>query len=396
MLIIEDDPAFARVMLDLARAQGFKGVVASSGEEGLELARQLSPDAVTLDIRLPDTSGWTVLERLKREPQTRHIPVHVISVESHRQHSLHLGAVTCLQKPVKKEQLEQTFEETRRLIDRRVKTLLLVEDNAAQRKAIVELIGNGDVKTTAVATGKEALAALDSEHFDCMVVDLGLKGMSGFSLIERTKEQPALKDLPIIVYTGKELTRKEEMRLRKLAEAVVIKGASSPERLLAETSLFLHRVEANLPETKRKKIRKLHETDAALTGRKVLIVDDDVRNIFAVTSILEQRGLDVVRAESGKSGIAQLKKDEEIDLVLMDIMMPEMDGFETIRAIRELKKFQRLPIIALTAKAMKGDREKCIEAGASDYIAKPVDVEQLLSLLRVWLYRPWPSSGEVK
>jgi CheY-like chemotaxis protein len=262
-----------------------------------------------------------------------------------------------------------------------------VEDDPVQRQSIVELIGNSDVVTTSVETGEAALAALEAEHFDCMVLDLGLPDMTGFQLIRRVKSEVGLRKLPTVVYTGKDLSRKEEAELRRLAESVVIKDARSPERLLDETALFLHRATSTMPESRRRMLENLHRTDPALSGRTVLIVDDDVRNIFALTTLLERSEMKVVYAESGREGIAQLQRNPEIDVVLMDVMMPEMDGYETMRAIREQAVFRQLPIIAVTAKAMKGDREKCIEAGASDYIAKPVDMDQLLSLLRVWLYR---------
>nr|MBA3239784.1 response regulator [Acidobacteriota bacterium] len=272
-------------------------------------------------------------------------------------------------------------------VQRGVKRLLVVEDDDVQRMSIVELIGNGDVKTTAVATGEEALAALGSEQFDCMVVDLKLPDMTGFELIERIQNELGQSELPIIVYTGKELTEKEETQLRKVADAIIVKEASSPERLLAETALFLHRVEANLPEPKRRMLEQMHRRDPVLAGRKVLIVDDDVRNIFALTSALESQNMNVVHAENGQEAIDLLQKTPGIQAVLMDIMMPGMDGYETTAAIRQIPQYKSLPIIALTAKAMKADRDKCIEAGASDYISKPLDIDQLLSLLRVWLYR---------
>jgi CheY-like chemotaxis protein/HAMP domain-containing protein len=386
VLIVEDDLNFARILLDLAREKNFKGLVATRGDSALALARKYKPDAITLDIKLPDRDGWTVLDRLKHDPNTSHIPVHIISGEEQRQRALHLGAITHLQKPVSREDLASAFDQITAFADRRVRRLLVVEDDDAQRMGIVELIGNGDVTTTAVATGEEALAALQSEPFDCMVVDLKLPDMTGFELIEKIQKDLGRADLPIIVYTGKELTPKEETQLRKVADAIIVKEVSSPERLLAETALFLHRVEANLPEPKRRMLEQLHRRDPVLAGRKVLIVDDDVRNIFALTSALESHNMDVVHAENGQEGIDTLRATEGIEAVLMDIMMPGMDGYEAIHAIREMEQFKSLPIIALTAKAMKADRDRCIEAGASDYISKPLDIDQLLSLLRVWLY----------
>jgi CheY-like chemotaxis protein/signal transduction histidine kinase/HAMP domain-containing protein len=386
VLIVEDDVNFAGILLDLAREKNFKGLVATTGDAALALARKYKPDAITLDLKLPDRDGWTVLDRLKHDPQTRHIPVHIISSEEQRQRALQLGAITHLQKPVSREDLAAAFDQIAAFTERRMKRLLVVEDDEAQRMSIVELIGNGDVVTTAVATGAEALAALSAETFDCMVLDLKLPDMSGFDLIKKIQKELGLLDLPIIVYTGKELTSKEETQLRKVADAIIVKEVSSPERLLAETALFLHRIEANLPEPKRRMLEQLHRRDPVLAGRKLLIVDDDVRNIFALTSALESHNMEVLHAENGQEGIDLLKETPGIEVVLMDIMMPGMDGYEAIQQIRQIGSFKNLPIIALTAKAMKADRDRCIEAGASDYISKPLDIDQLLSLLRVWLY----------
>jgi HAMP domain-containing protein/CheY-like chemotaxis protein/signal transduction histidine kinase len=386
VLIVEDDINFAGILLDLAREKGFKGLIATRGDTALQLARKYKPDAITLDIKLPDRDGWTVLDRLKHDPDTSHIPVHIISGEEQRQRALHLGAITHLQKPVSRDDLAAAFDQIAAFADRRVRKLLVVEDDDTQRMSIVELIGNGDVVTTAVATGAEAIAALKEEPFDCMVLDLRLPDMTGFELIETIQKELGRADLPIIVYTGKELTAREETQLRKVADAIIVKEASSPERLLAETALFLHRVEANLPEPKRRMLEQLHRRDPVLAGRKVLIVDDDVRNIFALTSALESHNMEVIHAENGQEGIDILRETPGIEVVLMDIMMPGMDGYEAIHEIRAMQQFAQLPIIALTAKAMKADRDRCIEAGASDYISKPLDVDQLLSLLRVWLY----------
>jgi hypothetical protein len=387
LLIAEDDPNFAQILLDLARDRGFKGLVAHRADRALALAREFQPTAVTLDLHLPDADGWTILDRLKHDPATRHIPVHIISVEENWQRGLRLGAIDFLTKPATKESLSDALTTLHEFIGRPVKRLLVVEDDEMAQRSIVELIGHDDVETTTVGTGAEALAELQTGRYDCMVLDLGLPDMTGFQLITRVKSEIGLRKLPTIVYTGKQLTKREEAELGRLAESVVIKDARSPERLLDETALFLHRVTANLPESKRRMLEALHRTDPTLTGRTVLIVDDDVRNIFALTTFLERSEMKVVYAESGREGIAKLQETPEVDVVLMDVMMPEMDGYKTIRAIRDMSKFKHLPIIAVTAKAMKGDREKCIEAGASDYIAKPVDMDQLLSLLRVWLYR---------
>ena len=387
VLIVENDVAFSRILLDMAREKGFKGIVALDGEAGLKLARAFEPDAITLDIDMPITDGWTVLDRLKHNPQTRHIPVHIISGVRERQHGLKSGALAYLEKPVTREALDDTFGRIATFIDTSVKRLLVVEDDERQRQSMIELIQHEDVEITAVASAEDALRELSSAHFDCMVLDLGLKDMNGFELLETVKGNPAMRDLPIIIYTGKDLSPAEDTKLRKFAETIIVKDVKSPERLLDETALFLHRVEAKLPEQKRRILEQLHNTDAVLTGRHVLIVDDDVRNIFSLTSLLEDHGMVVEFTENGKDAVKLLRDRRDFDIVLMDVMMPDMDGYDTTRAIREISSLKTLPIIALTAKAMKGDREKCIAAGASDYITKPVDTEQLLSLMRVWLYR---------
>jgi HAMP domain-containing protein/signal transduction histidine kinase/DNA-binding response OmpR family regulator len=389
VLIVEDDAEFARTELEVARERGFKGLVALRGDTGLALAREFRPDAIVLDMSLPVLDGWTVLDRLKRHPSTRHIPVHIVSGLDELQPALMAGAAAFTQKPASLETLESVFGGIESFIDRDVRRLLVVDDDEAQRQAIVELVGgDGDVEIVAVGSSEEALQALDEQPpFDCMVLDLKLPKMTGFDLLERVKSDERSRSLPVIVYTGKELTRREETKLKRYAETIVVKDARSPERLLDETSLFLHRVESKLPESKRRMLEQLHNVDALFLGKKVLIVDDDVRNVFALTSALEAHGMEVLFAENGREGIEALRASPDVDLVLMDVMMPEMDGYETTLAIRELPEFERLPIIALTAKAMKGDRERSIAAGASDYITKPVDTDQLLSLLRVWLYR---------
>jgi CheY-like chemotaxis protein/signal transduction histidine kinase len=389
VLIVENDQNFAKVLLDMARDKGYKGVVELDGEAGLATAREVKPDAITLDIDMPGMNGLEVLDRLKRDPETRHVPVHIISGVEQKREGLKAGAIAYLEKPVSKEALDAAFARISTFIDTVPKRLLVVEDNEAQRQSIVELIAHDDVDITAVASAEEAIDKLHESHFDCMVLDLGLhaSNMTGFDMLEKVKSDPDNHDLPVIIYTGKDLTPEEETRIKKYAETIILKDVKSPERLLDETALFLHRVEAKLPEQKRKMLEHLHDADSVVTGKIVLVVDDDVRNIFSLTSMLEDHGMTVRFAENGKQALAELKKDPNVDAVLMDVMMPEMDGYETTRAIRAMDQFKALPIIALTAKAMKGDREKCIAAGASDYITKPVDTDQLLSLLRVWLYR---------
>ncbi len=388
LLIIEDDVKFARVLVDIARQYNFKSVVAPNGSAGLALARQYNPCAIVLDVRLPEIDGWTVLDRLKQDPNTRHIPVHVMTVEEGRQRSLQQGAIAYSQKPVSSDALHEALTKIKDFVERRIKNLLIVEDDENQRQSIVELIGEGDdVATTAVSTGKEALAAIRSQNYDCVVLDLGLPDMDGFELIEQIKQFPNGETLPVIVYTARELTRAQETQLQRLAKTIIIKDVRSPERLLDETALFLHRVQANLPAPKPQIPEQLHQSDSLLKDKKVLIIDDDVRNIFAITSVLERYQMQVFYAENGSDGIEVLQNHPDINIVLMDIMMPKMDGYETTRRIRQNPQLKSIPIIALTAKAMQGDREKCIEAGASDYITKPVDTQRLLSLLRVWLYR---------
>ena len=389
LLIVEDDPSFAQILLDMARERTFRGIVAGSGSEALELAHSVKPDGITLDLMLPDMDGWVLLDRLKHDPETRHIPVHIISVAGtgEERRGLELGAVTVLTKPLEKEVLESTLEQMREFLNRRVKRVLVVEDDETQQQAIAELIGGTDVEVSVMASAEEALEALAGQPFDCLVLDLKLPGMSGMELLNKIKDSPALRRLPIVVYTGKELSREEQSGLAQLAETVILKDVRSPERLLDETALFLHRVESNLPEGKRRMLRSVAFGDPLLKGRRVLVVDDDVRNIFAITSVLERHEMIVDYAENGHDALAKLAEGGGVDVVLMDVMMPEMDGYEAMRRIRQQPRFKGLPIVALTAKAMKGDREKCIEAGASDYVTKPVDPDQLISLLRVWLYR---------
>jgi CheY-like chemotaxis protein len=329
-----------------------------------------------------------VLDHLKRHPDTRHIPVHVVTgANNGRQHALRAGAVAFLSKPIEKEHLEETFAQMASFLERDIRNLLVVDDDATQRKAIGELLGDGDdVRVTTVGSSEEALAELERRAFDCMVLDLKLPKMQGFQLLEQVKTDPRFSNLPVIIYTGKQLTRTEEAKLQRFAETIIVKDVRSPERLLDETSLFLHRVESRLPAEKRKLLQQLHSADAIFEGKRVLIVDDDARNVFALTNVLEGRGMHVRSAENALDAIRMLEDDGSYNLVLMDIMMPGLDGYEAIKRIRSMPRFESLPIISLTAKAMKGDREKSIAAGASDYIAKPVDIDQLMSLLRVWLY----------
>lgn len=382
LLIIEDDPAFAKILLSLARERGFKGLVATQGKLGLAMARQFKPDAITLDIRLPTMNGWAVLDHLKHEPETRHIPVHIISVEEQSLRGQKQGAIGVLQKPVSLAKLKQALEQ---LITFREqpKSLLVIEEEEEPRQQILEFLDDHDIQIIAVEHSSEALAALKEQPFDCIVLNHAIVQLEGVSLIQ---EISALCAAPLILLTEQALTVKEKELLSKIEQPVIPIDARSPEQLLDETSLFLHRVERNLPDAKRHLLKKSRLTDRDLIGKKVLVVDDDVRNLFAITNLLEQQQMKICHAENGKESLEVLQNNQDIDIILMDIMMPDMDGYEAMRHIRQDAQYDSLPIIALTAKAMKGDREKCLEAGASDYISKPLDNTQLLSLLRVWLY----------
>jgi HAMP domain-containing protein/CheY-like chemotaxis protein/signal transduction histidine kinase len=387
LLIVEDDLHYARLLCDLSRDKGFKVLLATRGSEALALAREYRPTAVSLDVFLPDMLGWTVLNHLKQDPGTRHIPVQMLTLDEDRHHGLTRGAFAFVTKPTTPEGIKAALTRIKQYATPRRKRLLVVEDNPAEQLSITELLGDKDIDITVAARGMQALAAVMEQSFDCVVLDLRLPDISGFEVLERFRDTPSLNDLPVVVFTGKELSADEDARLQNLARSVVVKGVESPERLLDETALFLHRVVDDLPPEKQNMIEQLHRSDDALVGRKVLVVDDDVRNIFALSSVLERRGMTVLTAGTGLEAIRTLESTPDVAILLMDIMMPEMDGYETMQAIRQKSTLQRLPIIALTAKAMKGDREKCLEAGASEYLAKPVNTEQLLSALRRWLHR---------
>ncbi|MBS0201260.1 MAG: HAMP domain-containing protein [Planctomycetes bacterium] len=386
LLIIEDDPHYARIVLGLARDKGFKGIVANTGSAGLGLARQYRPSAISLDIFLPDMLGWTVLNNLKLDPDTRHIPVQIVTLDEERQHGLSHGAFSYVLKSPTTDGLEAAFDKLLEFTATGVKRLLIVEDDEIERQSIVELLGEDDIEIAGVSTGEEALRTLRERPFNCVVLDLRLPDMTGFDLLSRINDDATLRDLPVVVFTGKELSAEEESRLRNVAKSIVLKDVQSPERLLDETALFLHRIVTNMPVAKQKMLENLHGSSEILRGSKVLIVDDDARNIFALTTVLEGHDIDVLSATNGRQAI-ELIETSDLSMVLMDIMMPDMDGYQTMREIRNNPRFRTLPILALTAKAMKGDREKCLDAGASDYIAKPVNTDQLLSLMRVWLFR---------
>jgi CheY-like chemotaxis protein/signal transduction histidine kinase/HAMP domain-containing protein len=387
LLIVEDDPHYARVLIDLARDKGFKVLVAARGSEALDLAKQFQPTAVSLDVFLPDMLGWTVLSQLKHNPLTRHIPVQIITLDEDRQHALARGAFSFVNKPTTTEGVSAALSQIKEYAKPRRKRLLIVEDNAAEQMSIRELLDHNDIEIVTTDTGAGALSTLRDSPCDCVVLDLRLPDMSGFEVLDKIRKDDSLSNVPVVVFTGRELSVEEDAELHTMARSIVVKGVESPERLLDETSLFLHRVITELPIEKQRMLEKLNSSDEDLLGQTALLVDDDARNIFALSSVLERRGMKVLTATTGSEAVALVESNPEIAIVLMDIMMPQMDGYQTIGVIRENPAFRRLPIIALTAKAMKGDREKCLEAGASDYLAKPVNTEQLLLAIRMWLHR---------
>jgi CheY-like chemotaxis protein len=375
------------VLRDVGRDKGFKTLIAHGGAEALDLVHEYQPAMVSLDVFLPDMLGWTVLNHLKQDPSTRHIPVQMLTMDEDRHHALAQGAYSFLTKPSTTDEIGSAFTRIVEFTRARHRRLLVVEDNPAEQFSIRELLQDEDVDITVVATGRETIEALEQQPADCVVLDLHLPDMTGFEVLERLSQSPALSDVPVVVFTGRELSPDEEVQLHRLARSVVVKGVESPERLLDETALFLHRPMTSLSPSKQRMLERLHRSDDALANKKVLVVDDDVRNIFALSSVLERHGMRVLTAGTGREAISTLESTSDVAIVLMDLMMPEMDGYETMQVIRQNSALRRLPIIALTAKAMKGDREKCLEAGASEYLAKPVNTEQLLSTLRMWLHR---------
>ncbi|WP_236178547.1 response regulator [Pseudomonas sputi] len=385
ILVVEDEPNFAHILYDLAHELGYQCLVAHGADEGYDLAKEFVPDAILLDMRLPDHSGLTVLQRLKEHAGTRHIPVHVISVEDRVEAAMHMGAIGYAVKPTTREELKDVFARLEAKLTQKVKRVLLVEDDDLQRESIARLIGDDDIEITAVGLAQDALELLRTTVFDCMVIDLKLPDMLGNDLLKRMSTEDICSFPPVIVYTGRNLTRDEEAELRKYSRSIIIKGARSPERLLDEVTLFLHKVESQLSHERQKMLKTARSRDKVFEGRKVLLVDDDVRNIFALTSALETKGAVVVIGRNGREAIEKLNEVEDIDLVLMDVMMPEMDGFEATMEIRKDPRWRKLPIIAVTAKAMKDDQERCLQAGANDYLAKPIDLDRLFSLIRVWL-----------
>lgn len=392
LLVIEDDAAFAAIVRDLSREIGFQALVAGTADEALTLARRFKPSAVVLDVGLPDESGLMVLDRLKRDDATRHIPIHVVSANDHAQTALSLGAIGYMVKPVRREDLTEVLHGLQAKLSSAVKRVLVVEDDATQREAVRHLLSAGDVETVGVGTAAECLEALRAQTFDCMVLDLSLPDASGYSLLETLSQDGERAFPPVIVYTGHDLSADDEQRLRRYSNSIIIKGAKSPERLLDEVSLFLHQVVSELPPEQQKMIQKARNRDAVLEGRRILIVEDDIRNVYSLTNVLEPRGAIIQIARNGQEAIDALERASQdasaaVDLVLMDVMMPVMDGLSATRQIRQDPRWRKLPILMLTAKAMPDDQERCIAAGGSDYMAKPIDVDKLLSLVRVWMPR---------
>jgi CheY-like chemotaxis protein len=387
LLIVEDDITFARIMVDLAHAHGLKALIALRGITAINMAREFRPAAVSLDVRLPDMSGWTVLDYLKHDSATRHIPVHVISGQDNNRRGYLLGAINCVLKEAAAKALQQTFEAIGHSIERRTKNVLIVTQTDPLRIEVESFIGGPDIRFVHASSISEASQVLASETFDTVILDWILSDQLGFELIEHVQSTSSPVAPPFLVFGTRKLSSEQAAELNRLGRTSVVRYAPSLERLLEESTLLLHRADNTLSEQQRHVLAAVQQKDAMLAGRKVLVVDDDLRNIFALTSVLEQKDIEVFHAENGQRGLEILQANSDTDLVLMDIMMPGMDGYETTRAIRKLRAFENLPVIALTAKAMKGDREKCLQAGASDYVTKPVDLDYLFSTMRVWLAR---------
>ena len=387
ILIIEDDLNFARILQGMVKERGFAALVAADGESGIAMAERCVPSAIILDVMLPHIDGWGVMRSLKDHPRTRHIPVHFITCMEDRQKAMAMGAIGFATKPVSMDQINEVLQSIEGSLAKSVRKLLIVEDNADEAKSMVALLEESGVDIAVAGTGKEAIGLLASLPFDCMVLDLGLSDMSGFELLEYIQNMEGARRIPVIIHSGRELTHEDERKLRRFAESIIIKGAKSPERLLNEVTLFLHLVESNLHPNKQRMIRTAIDKEAMLEGKKVLLVDDDMRNIFSLSSVLAEKNMVVIEAENGKEALARLEQHDDIGIILMDIMMPEMDGYAAMREIRKNPRLVNIPIIAMTAKALRGDQEKCMAAGASDYIAKPIEVDKLLSLIRVWIFQ---------
>jgi CheY-like chemotaxis protein/HAMP domain-containing protein len=387
LLVIEDDLDFAGVLRKMAHKRGFRFLHAPTGEVGIALAREYEPSAIILDIYLPEMQGWEVLDALKENEKTRHIPVHMMSAQTESIDALRKGAIGFLQKPVSSEQLSNAFSKIEGFIEKEIKDLLLIEDDADLQKILVDLIAADDVLISVASTGQEALDLLASRPFDCVILDMSLPDMSGLELLKALKEIKPTELPPVIIHTGQPISKELEFELQSYSETIIIKGASSTDRLLDETALFLHQVIENLPDRKRDMILRLHDSDRILEGKKVLLVDDDMRNVFALSKLLANKHMTVIKAVNGEKALEALEANPDVDIILMDVMMPVMDGLEATRRIRKMRPFEKTPIICVTAKAMKDDRQKCIDAGANDYVTKPVEAERLFSVIRVWLHK---------
>ncbi|NJO14479.1 MAG: response regulator [Thioploca sp.] len=387
ILIIEDDRKFATILVELAREKEFKCLFAEDGKKGLQLAEKYQPHAIILDVGLPLLDGWTVMEKLKNNPDTRHIPVHFMSATEQSSEAKKMGAIGYLLKPISMAELGDAFKKIEHFLANTVKNLLVVVDNSTHQEQILDLVGSNDVQAIVVTTKTQALQHLANNPVDTLILDLDIDQGTGIHLLEQLQSKEEWSQIPVIIHANRDLTEFEESIFQRCAGHLVVKAVRSPERLLDEATLFLHQFEANLPEDKRNMLRMVHDKTAILIHKKVLIVDDDIRNTFALATVLEDHDVDVKVAQNGKEALTVLEEQPDVDIILMDIMMPEMDGYEAIQKIRAQPRFRKLPIIALTAKAMKGDRAKCIEAGANDYLSKPVDTDKLISLMRVWLYR---------
>jgi len=387
LLIIEDDSKFSEILLKLAQEKGFKCIIAEDGQTGLQLAEEYRPSAIILDIGLPKIDGWAVMERLKDNPNTRHIPVHFISASDQEKPAKTMGAIGYLLKPVNMTELSEAFKKIEGFIAKTVKNLLVLVDNEQRQQEILQLVDNVDIQTTIVSTISRFIQELQTTPFDCIIIDVGIGQKPGLKVLEQLQAENDFSQIPIIIYANRELTPEEKMLLQQCADNLTVKTVQSPERLLDEATLFLHQIETRLPSEKQQMLKMVHDKEAILAHKKVLIVDDDMRNSFALTTVLEGKEMVVTVAETGTEALQKLEQHKDVAIILMDIMMPEMDGYEAIKEIKKQPRYQKLPIIALTAKAMKGDKTKCLEAGASDYLAKPVDTEKLISLMRVWLYR---------
>jgi CheY-like chemotaxis protein len=386
-LIVEDDTSFAKILLDFTRKRGYKGIVAVRGDTGIELANLYRPLAILLDIQLPIKDGWQVMEELKSNPTTKPIPVHIMSSLEVKKESLLKGAVDFINKPVAMEHMQQIFQKLEHALSRHPKKVLIVEENKQHAEALSYFLSNYNINTEVAGDVTEGIDALQRKEVDCVILDMGIPDKGAYETLETIKKTVGLENLPIIIFTGKNLSKGEESRIKQYADSIVVKTAHSYQRILDEAGLFLHLVEEKATDSQKKPAsERLGGLYEVLNNKTVLIADDDVRNIFSLTKALEQHKMNVLAATDGKEALQVLKDNPKVDIVLMDMMMPEMDGYESTREIRKIPAYKQLPVLAVTAKAMMGDREKCIAAGASDYISKPVDIDQLISLLRVWLY----------